>query len=1062
MADVITRLKVESSEYDAKIKRAAQSLNEMSHAAEVEGNKIATANKENLALVQSLGKMQTVASSARGKMGELSSAIESATIMYNRLSAAEKQGQFGKALNASITQLQGRLKSLQGEMAAVQGGMGKVGGGGFGASMMQGMGSAFSMLGPAAIAAGGAAAAISGVKAAVSDYIRINKEFEQASANLASVMGKTRDETTKLTDQAKKLGAATRYTAVQITELQTNLAKLGFSESEILNSTKAVQNLATATGSDLGSAADLAGAALRSFGLNATEMDRVTSVLAVSTTKSALSFDKLQAAMPIVGSAAAKMGFSIEDTVTLLGKLVDTGMDASTAATALRNIFLKMADPTSKMSEAIGGNIHSLDDLAPALMKCKEQGMSLGEMFGIAKERGTVAFATLVEGSDQLLELRDSLNDCSDALQGMVDEMDDTAEGASARLSSAWEGMMLSIGNTDAIKDAKNALADLLGYMTKVNEITKGGDSAIGVYEQGLTADVKKRTNEILQGAADKGISQERINELAQQAKRQNEDQLAKMESVLAQIEDARGSFFGENEIKKLLPEIKSTFGEDIVTKFLGQETFDDKSLKKIYEEIAKQRDKIAQDDYIISATTTSPQAEATGEQDIQVNVSLNEMSIADLKQKLKDVRDEFEHAYSQEERDAADKQIKEITATIEKLEGKSKEAAKATKEVFEEGSLKDLQQKLNEAQDALARIPPESDKWADALQLVNDRQKAVNDLQEQIKGKTEETAKVVKDAAYMWGEHTKSIDEVKSRLAEFQAMMTDMSLSEEQRNWAAGMAESYQAELNKMLGATEEVSTSISDMWKESLDKMSSGVGAISTIGNAFNDLKGIGEDLTAAFSGEMDAWDALMTVFNSGISIMQTVIGVMEAINTLQELSSALSKKKVVDQGLETAAVVTGKSTEAAATTTEMGVEATATGITAGKAAASAGDAVAGIPIVGPILAVAAVAAVLAAILASVSKAKSSTKGFATGGIVPGNSYSGDNLRTSDYGINSGELILNKAQQGSIASQLTGNNPMQNLQLSTEISGTNLRIVLNNDNRSKGGSRGYYANIH
>ena len=254
-----------------------------------------------------------------------------------------------------------------------------------------------------------------------------------------------------------------------------------------------------------------------------------------------------------------------------------------------------------------------------------------------------------------------------------------------------------------------------------------------------------------------------------------------------------------------------------------------------------------------------------------------------------------------------------------------------------------------------------------------------------------------------------------------------------------------------------DEIKTQM-DALKESMSKMSSGVGAISTIGNAFNDLKGIGEDLTAAFSGEMDAWDSLMTVFNSGISIMQTVIGVMEAINTLQELSSALSKKKVVEQTAETATVVAGKGAEAAAETAEATASGAATAANTAEAAAGAGKAMAGIPIVGPVLAIAAIAAVLAAVLAATSKAKSAGN-FAVGGLIPGNSYSGDNLTAN---VNSGELILNRSQQDSIASQLTGNNPMQNLQLSTEISGTNLRVVLNNDNRSKGGSRGYYANIH
>ena len=115
------------------------------------------------------------------------------------------------------------------------------------------------------------------------------------------------------------------------------------------------------------------------------------------------------------------------------------------------------------------------------------------------------------------------------------------------------------------------------------------------------------------------------------------------------------------------------------------------------------------------------------------------------------------------------------------------------------------------------------------------------------------------------------------------------------------------------------------------------------------------------------------------------------------------------------------------------------------------------AGIPIVGPVLAIAAIAAVLAAVLAATSKAKSAGK-FASGGVVGGNSYSGDRLMAY---VNSGETILTPQQADKAVAGIQGN-PMQNLQLSTEISGTNLRIVMNNDNRSKGGSRGYYANIH
>lgn len=325
---------------------------------------------------------------------------------------------------------------------------------------------------------------------------------------------------------------------------------------------------------------------------------------------------------------------------------------------------------------------------------------------------------------------------------------------------------------------------------------------------------------------------------------------------------------------------------------------------------------------------------------------------------------------------------------------------------------------------------------------------------------------KPVKDAVAMWKEYEDKLADVKARLEEFKAMVQDQGLTDAQRDWAAGMADAYQEQLDKMTGATEEAANNISnsldklptkfELIQQSLDKMSTGVGAISTLGNSFNELKSIGDDLASAFSGEMDAWDALMTVFNSGIGIMETVIGVMEAINTLQELSSMLSKKKVTDQATETAAVVGGKMAESQANIQEAGTSMLSAGANTAESSSAAGKAVANIPIVGPILAVAAIAAVLGASLAAMSKAKSAGN-FSSGGIVPGNSYSGDNL---SIGVNSQELVLNRAQTSNIAGQLQ-NNPMGNLQLTSKVRGSDLLIVLDNTNSSRGGQRGMYVNV-
>ena len=222
--------------------------------------------------------------------------------------------------------------------------------------------------------------------------------FEAANASLASVLGTTQEGVKRLTEDAKRLGAVTEYTASQVTMMQTELAKLGFNETEILQSTESILQFATATGSNIPEAAQLAGAALRAFGLDASEMSRVVSTMAVATTKSALDFSYLQNSMSTIAPVANAFGFSIEETTALLGTLANSGFDASSAATATRNILLNLADESGKLAQALGKPIKSLDDLAPALQELKDKGVSLAEALDLTDKRSVAAFETFLNG----------------------------------------------------------------------------------------------------------------------------------------------------------------------------------------------------------------------------------------------------------------------------------------------------------------------------------------------------------------------------------------------------------------------------------------------------------------------------------------------------------------------------------------------------------------------------------------------------------------------------------------------------------------------------------------
>lgn len=91
----------------------------------------------------------------------------------------------------------------------------------------------------------------------------------------------------------------------------------------------------------------------------------------------------------------------------------------------------------------------------------------------------------------------------------------------------------------------------------------------------------------------------------------------------------------------------------------------------------------------------------------------------------------------------------------------------------------------------------------------------------------------------------------------------------------------------------------------------------------------------------------------------------------------------------------------------------------------------------------AIAAVAALGATVAAAISSAKSQK--FANGGIVGGNSYTGDRMTAN---VNSGEMILNKTQQANLFRLANGATPGGS-QVEFHISGTELVGVLNNQNR-------------
>ena len=307
-------------------------------------------------------------------------------------------------------------------------------------------------------AAGAVMVAVNALKGGVD----VAKDYEHALSGLAAILGTTKDAITELSGQARDLGATTIFTAKEVVELQTELAKLGYTTKDITQMTPEVLSFAQATGSSLVDAASLAGAALRMFEKSTENTQEFIDKMTASTTKSALSFNYLNNALSTVAPVANAFGFKLEDVLALLGQLANAGFDASSAATATRNIFLNLADSSGELAQALGKPVTTLDEMINGFKTLESRGIDLATALDLTDKRSVAAFETFLKGTDTVLDLRDSLNAADGAAKDMAKTMGDDLSGDMKTLQSAWEDLMIEINNGQGI------LRTAVGWLTQL------------------------------------------------------------------------------------------------------------------------------------------------------------------------------------------------------------------------------------------------------------------------------------------------------------------------------------------------------------------------------------------------------------------------------------------------------------------------------------------------------------------------------------------------------------------------------------------------------------------
>ena len=119
MADVVTRFKLETTQFDSKLRDASKSLSDISREASKAGKGFSDFTKDSVEAARALGNTESSASNTKDKLKELVAAFNDAAKAYNGLTAEQKNSDFGKAMSESLDQLKVRITDTKNELQNV-------------------------------------------------------------------------------------------------------------------------------------------------------------------------------------------------------------------------------------------------------------------------------------------------------------------------------------------------------------------------------------------------------------------------------------------------------------------------------------------------------------------------------------------------------------------------------------------------------------------------------------------------------------------------------------------------------------------------------------------------------------------------------------------------------------------------------------------------------------------------------------------------------------------------------------------------------------------------------
>ena len=292
---------------------------------------------------------------------------------------------------------------------------------------------------------------------AVTSFAEVDKTMQLTNAT----MGNSAEQAAALNDAMEEAAANSTFGMSDAATATLNFARAGLDAEQAAAALAPAMNLAAGEGGTLDTVSAGLVATINGFGDSFEQAEKYADVFAAACNNSALDVDSLSESLSVAAPIFSAAGYSIEDATLYMGTMANAGIDASTAANALKTGFARLVSPAKEGQEAMEALGISVTNADGSMKDSVTIQSELHDAFSNLSESEQIAAASAIFGKNQMSNwlalintapeevdaLNESLINSSGSTQEMADAMMSGFGGSIEKLKSSLDVLMTSMGS---------------------------------------------------------------------------------------------------------------------------------------------------------------------------------------------------------------------------------------------------------------------------------------------------------------------------------------------------------------------------------------------------------------------------------------------------------------------------------------------------------------------------------------------------------------------------------------------------------------------------------------